>query len=174
MTTAGSSGAPQAPATLPSSCFVLTHFLVQFYYPGGLKFGPDTAAPWMQSMKEVNTDFIRKRDTAPPKEPEEWQWYTSGRRLESNLLWNSESLSLRPKTPLCFQAPWVWSSPDLSTITMWLWEGEVGTESFPKREESNRQGRKRKREGKRKFWVFFKRSWVVHKRGPIYYISMSL
>lgn len=35
----------------------------------GIKFGPDTAAPWMQSMQEVNTDFIRKRDTAPQKEP---------------------------------------------------------------------------------------------------------
>lgn len=123
----------------------------------GIKFGP--AEPWIQSMKEVNR-FYKKKRLCPRKSlPEEWQWYTSGRRIEKNLLWNSESLSLRPQ-----DFPVLSGSVSLKLTRSLKYDhvvmGGRGMGQNPsqggKSYIGNQAGRK-KEKGKviRKLWVFF-------------------
>lgn len=55
------------PETLLESCSVLAHVFGRVYHPEERRFGPDTAARWMESGTDVNTDLTSTRGIAPQK-----------------------------------------------------------------------------------------------------------
>lgn len=155
--------------TLLLSCFVLTHLLRWFYYPEEIKLGPDTAAPWVEWAKEVNTNFTRKRGSPLQKGALE---KNCGDRLrkengEQNLLRNSESSSLRARRLLVSIRLHGSHACQISQMGLSGHSGE--TVSFPGKVESTQKLGKeaKKRRGREggSFRCLFKDFWAVHKCG---------